>query len=240
LSSALAEFDTTKHSLVTSGVHIGEAGYVFTAQKDGITVTSLGVPAIANATGSKVNLYLVNAKLPDVGATIPASNLQLLATANVTVNSQSKDSMGFNYALLANGIELLKGKTYLIQMTSNTQTYPSLYYPNGAASVVTDTTNSAIQIISPSYSVGGETNLVSDGAYTVYDLAQPGRTFGTPNFLFKIKTTDTVSGSQENSDDNAQTSDSGVVKSLIILLVALLTAAIAKLSKRKATFVEGN
>lgn len=181
--SGLYSFDLSKHNLVTNGVHIGEAGYIFKANDD-IFVTKLGVPSLANALKSTVNLYEILAPLPlPEGAPIPTTALSLKASVEVIIDVQTKDNIGFNYATLSTPVALTKSNKYLIQMVSDINNYPMLYYPNG-----TDTTNSQISIISPSYSLGGATNLISDGANTVYDLNQPGVTFGTPNLIYEVKT----------------------------------------------------
>lgn len=219
-TSALANYDLAKHALTTAGVHIGDAGYLFKVKgSSDISVVSIGVPSVEGGTKSTVNIWEVTATLPDV-APIPSSGLSLKATAEVTVDLAAKDALGFNYAVLASPVVLTAGKTYLIEMNSNATDYPMLYYPGAGE---TDAGSAQIDIISPSFSVGGTdgSNRVKDGADTIYDLAQVNRTFGTPNFLYNV-----VTGT------NPQTGD---VSTLLLLIPAAAGAlSLTTLRRRNA------
>lgn len=220
-TSALASFDLAKHSLVVApAVHIGDAGYLFKVKgSSDISVTALGVPSLEGATKSTVNIWEITATLPDVSP-IPATALVLKATAEVTVDLAAKDSLGFNYATLATPVVLTHGKSYLIEMNSNATDYAMLYYPGAGE---TDAGSAAIDIISPSFSVGGTdaTNRVKDGADTIYDLAQVNRTFGTPNFLYDVV-----------SSPNPQTGDASSLIWLLPAAAGALTLLGVKRSRR--------
>lgn len=196
----------TADKLSSPARYTGELGFAFTPTNE-ITVTALGAPALQGTTSTKVFLYEMKNALAK-NTNIKATDLTKLAEAVITINDASKDSQGFNYAKLAVAIKLQKGKTYVLNMLVDKNTYNSFYELADG-----DVANKAINVLFPTYGLGGTDNTFATGADIHVDVVEKTK-YGVPSFKFTQEITEVSSSAPAVSSIGSASSNQTISSSV--------------------------